>query len=177
MKALWQLALAATALGSVAVSDARTAAAQQTAPIWTQTTNQNWLLEAPNDTERWRRLQFVFRGTDIPMWEVAYRYEMVYEALAFANYDMAVYQWEKIREAVRGAVLKRPNRRPNAEAMFLDTTWDAVAREFKTKDAAKAWSGFELARSSCMACHEAEKLGFMNQQALFERTASPPKAR
>ena len=35
------------------------------------------------------------------------------------------------------------------------------------------WSGFGQARAACTSCHEAEKLGFMNNQPLFRRTERP----
>lgn len=169
--------LAALAIGLMLGAPAMAQTSAPAPQIWQQTTNSNWLLEAPNDTERFRRLQFILRGTDIPMWEISYRFDMVYEALGLRNYDMATYQWEKIRDSLRGAALKRPNRRPNAEGIFLGGVYEEVAAAFKTKDANKAWEGFDLARGACMSCHEAENLGFMNQSAIFARTEKRPAAR
>ena len=31
-----------------------------------------------------------------------------------------------------------------------------------------AWQAFDIARSACMSCHQAEKVEYMNNQALFE---------
>ena len=44
----------------------------------TKPPSNNWLLDANDDTERFRRLQLVASGTDIPMWEITYRYEELY---------------------------------------------------------------------------------------------------
>lgn len=151
------------------------ALSQTNLPIWQQTTNNNWLSEAPNDAARWARLQFVLRGTDVPMIEIGQRYQAIYDALGDANYDLALYHWEKIREGVRGAALKRPARRPNAQAMFLESIYDEVRQTFATRNAAQAWSGFELGRGACMSCHGAENLAWINDQPLFRNTEQRPR--
>lgn len=134
-----------------------------------------WLLDAPNDTERFRLLQQYLRGFDQPMWEVGERYQKLYDALKLENYDMALYQWDKIKVTIQSGYLKRPARKANADAFLLDQNWAVVDAAFKSRNKAKAWDGFELARNSCMSCHEAEKVGFMNNQPLFHNTMPPAK--
>lgn len=146
--------------------------AQQAAP---QKNVNDWLLNADNDTERFTKLQTFLRGFDQPMWEVGERYQRVYDALADGNYELAMYHWEKIKSSITTGYMKRPKRQPNSDAMFIKNVYDPILASFKTKDANKAWEGFDLGRNACMACHVAEEVGFMNDQPLFRRTAFPPK--
>ena len=37
----------------------------------------------------------------------------------------------------------------------------------------EAWAAFAQVRAGCMACHEAEKVAFMNNQPLFRKTENP----
>jgi hypothetical protein len=150
--------------------------AQQPAPAPAAAKNVNdWLLNADSDTERFKKLQTYLRGFDQPMWEVGERYERVYQALGDGNYELAEYHWEKIKSTITTGYMKRPKRQPNADAMFVKNVYDPILAAIKSKDAKKAWEGFELGRAACMSCHEAEQVGFMNNQPLFRRTELPPK--
>jgi mono/diheme cytochrome c family protein len=135
----------------------------------------DWLLNAPSDEDRFKKLQTFLRGFDQPMWEVGERYQRVYDALGDGNYDLAEYHWEKIKITIQTGYMKRPKRQPNADAMFVQNVYDPILAAIKSKDAAKAWDGFDLGRQACMACHVAEQVGFMNEQPLFRRTEKPPK--
>jgi hypothetical protein len=151
-------------------------AQQSAAPPATPQVNVNdWLLNAPTDTERFKKLQIYLRGFDQPMWEVGERYQRVYDALGDGNYDLAEYHWEKIKSTITTGYMKRPKRQPNSDAMFVKNVYDPILAAIKSKDAKKAWEGFELGRAACMSCHEAEQVGFMNNQPLFRRTENPPK--
>jgi hypothetical protein len=138
------------------------------------TRSNNWLLETNDNEERFRRLQIYLRGFDQPMWEVGARYEALYAALGDANYDLARYHWDKIRVTIETGHMKRPARRANAEGMFLNTIWAEVDRDFATRRPETAWAAFALARETCMACHVAERVAFMNDQPMFRQTATPP---
>jgi hypothetical protein len=179
MKRLITAALAVAALAGATTFAARDIAAQQPAPAATAApaaVNVNdWLLNAPTDTDRFKKLQTFLRGFDQPMWEVGERYMRVYDALADGNYELATYHWEKIRSTITTGYMKRPKRQPNADAMFVNNIYEPVLAAIKSGDQKKAWDGFDLARSACMACHEAEKVGFMNDQPVFRNTAKPPK--
>ncbi len=136
----------------------------------------DWLLEAPNDTERFRRLQQYLRGFDQPMWEVGARWRGIHDALTRSNYDLAIYHWDKIKTTIENGYLKRPARRANADAVFLNNGLFAQVRAaFDSRDRAKAWAGFTTARAGCMSCHDAEKVSYMNNQALFDELAAPRK--
>lgn len=133
----------------------------------------DWLLGAESDTARFQRLQTYLRGFDQPMWEVGERFQRAHDALADKNYDLARYHWEKIKVTIENGYMKRPARRTNADALFLSTAYIQTLKAIETKDAAKAWEGFAAGRAACIACHEAEKVGFINDQSLFRRTGTP----
>jgi len=133
----------------------------------------DWLLDAPDDTERFKLLQRYLRGFDQPMWEVGERYRGVHDALTRNNFDLAIYHWDKIKTTIENGFLKRPARRANAETVFLNKAFGDVRAAFETRDSAKAWAGFTAARNACMACHVAEKMAFMNDQEVFDKLTAP----
>lgn len=136
----------------------------------------DWLLDAPDDTERFKLLQRYLRGFDQPMWEVGYRYEGMYDALKRDNYKLAVYHWDKIKTTIENGYLKRPARRANADALLFNSGVHAgVKAALESGDKAKAWEAFAKARATCMACHDAEKLPEMNGQAMFHDLPIPPR--
>lgn len=145
----------------------------------TKPPSSNWLLDANDDTERFRRLQVVLSGTDIPMWEISHRYEELFVAIQKNNWQMGVYHWEKVRDRMNTAALKRPVRTQNIEALFLDSgVWQAMHDALTSKDPQKMRSQFQVVRQTCMACHMAENVGFLNDGSVFQRTASfPPLAK
>lgn len=133
----------------------------------------DWLLNAPDDTTRFRILQGQARGFSASMLEVGQRYQAMYDAVGDANFALAAYQWEKIRDAIQTGYMRRPGRQPNADARLLRPLYEPVRDAFRSGDPIRAWAGFAEARSGCMSCHEAERVGFMNDQPLFRRTAAP----
>jgi len=134
-------------------------------------TSNDWLTGAPNDTVRFERLQRYLRGFDQPMWEVGERYRSLHDALTRNNFDLASYHWDKIRTAIANGYLKRPARQANADALFLNRIWETVQEALTSKDPDKGWRGFEQAKTACQACHIAESVSFMNDQALFDLAA------
>lgn len=128
-------------------------------------TQSDWLLRAESDEARFRLLQKQLRGFDQPMWEVGERFEQLHDALNRENYELAVYHWDKIKASIENDVAKRPARGASAQSLFLGELWTDVRAGLESADNKKAWDSFEKARS---ACHPAEKVGFMNQQAIFD---------
>jgi len=78
-----------------------------------------WLLDADSDTERFRRIELVTSGYDIPMIEVGTRYEELVGAVSRSNWDLASYQIEKITARLK------PRRRSSAPA--VRTAWSATS--------------------------------------------------
>jgi hypothetical protein len=136
----------------------------------------NWLLDANDDTERFRRLQVVGGGTDIPMWEIAHRYEELYVAIQNNNWEMGVYHWEKVQDRMNTAGMKRPARTQNIEGLFFDNgVWKSMHDALTSKDSDRMRKQFQVVRQACMACHVAEKVGFLNDSSVFKRTESFPR--
>jgi len=129
-----------------------------------------WLLDADDDTERFRRLQIYAGGTDQQMWQVGHRYQQVHQAIADENWGLAEYHWRKLRDVLNVALMKRPNRTPNAEAMFLDTSWQQLYDAIEQGDADAARAAFQVQRGACMACHDAEGMPFLNDTPIFRDT-------
>jgi hypothetical protein len=146
---------------------------KQTAPP-----SNNWLLDANDDAERFRRLQVALGGTDIPMWEITYRYEELYTAIQKNNWEMGVYHWDKIRDRMNAAGMKRPARTQNIEGMFFDSSvWQSMRDALVSKSPQRMRAEFQVVREACMACHVAENVGFLNDSSTFTRTASFPRLR
>jgi cytochrome c1 len=142
----------------------------------TKPPSNNWLLDANDDTERFRRLQVVAGGTDIPMWEIAHRYEELYVAIQNNNWEMGVYHWEKLQDRLNTAGMKRPARTQNIEGMFLDSgVWKSMHDALTSRDAGSMRTQFQVVRQACIACHIAEKVGFLNDSSVFKRTESFPR--
>lgn len=129
-----------------------------------------WLLDADSDTERFRRIELVTSGYDIPMIEVGVRYEELVGAVSRSNWDLAAYQVEKITARLNQTAIKRPGRTDSLERYFLDAApWAAVAKSVKEKDGAAATQHLKAVTAQCMACHSAEGLGYMNDSGVFLR--------
>ncbi|MHC1697172.1 MAG: hypothetical protein AB9919_03720 [Geobacteraceae bacterium] len=132
----------------------------------------NWLLDAKDDTERFKRIQQMFGGFSMSMQLVGERYDRTYDAITDGNYDLASYHWKKIKETIELGYLRRPAREANAVAIFLKGPWVPANEALDSKDKVQAKKQFLLARSACMACHIAEKVPFMNDQPRFRRTVT-----
>lgn len=139
----------------------------------TRAPSNNWLLDANDDAERFRRLQVVASGTDIPMWEIAHRYEELHRAIDLNNWEMGVYHLEKLRDRMNAAAMKRPARTQNMEGMFLDgAAYSGMHDALTSRDGARMRKAFAAVREACIACHTAENVGFLNDSSTFQRTAA-----
>jgi len=139
-----------------------------------QIASKKWITEAADDPERFQRIEKYLRGFDQPMWEVGERYEKLYVALVRENFELASYHWAKIKLTIENGTLKRPARRASADRFLLTGTWASVNEALASGDPATGWKGFEAARTSCMKCHEAEGVGYMNNQPMFNQRAPVP---
>ena len=165
-------------IGAIVVAGSHAGAAGPTKLVSEQQLQQDdWLLAAPDDVERFRRLQQQLRGFDQPMWEIGERFTRIHDALGRGNYELAVFHWWKIEQTLRNAAMKRPKRAANAEAFFLDGNYQRLRAEFESRDPGRAWAAFEEAKGICQACHHAEQSAFANDQALFELSAPAAYAR
>ena len=136
--------------------------------------SRRWLLDARDDEERFRRLQIYAGGTDQQMWQIGHRYEEVYRAIIAENWKLGTHHWRKMRNVFNVALMKRPNRTPNAEALFLDHQWQLLAEALAAGDSASVQKTFLQERQACISCHIAEGFEFINSMVMFEETASFP---
>ena len=134
----------------------------------------NWLLDAKDDSERFRRIQIYAGGTYEQMWQVGYRYQQVYQAIIDENWELAGHHWGKLWAVFNVALMKRPNRTPNAEALFLDGSWGRFNEALESRDAVVIRQSFLNQRGVCMACHAAEKMPYLNDTPIFRDTAGFP---
>lgn len=134
----------------------------------------NWLLNAKDDAERFRRIQVYAGGTYEQMWQIGYRYQQVYQAIIDNNRELALHHWGKLRDVFNVALMKRPRRTPNAEAMFLDNTWERLDQALRNENVEATREAFLAERGTCMACHIAEGMPFLNDTPIFRDTAGFP---
>ncbi|MGQ0671698.1 MAG: hypothetical protein ACT4N2_02295 [Hyphomicrobium sp.] len=130
----------------------------------------DWLLNAPDDTARFKAIQGQMRGFSASMIEVGQRYDALYDAVADKNAEFAAYQLQKIKEVIVQGYTRRPKRQGNADQIFVQGVFEPALADIKSGDAAKAVDAFQRVRKACVSCHEAEKVGFINNQPRFRRT-------
>ena len=125
-------------------------------------TKSNWLLETKTDKEKFKAIQKQLRGFDLAMVEVGYRFNSFYFAINDKNYDLAQYQWDKIKKAIENGTQRRPKRKKNSEAMFLDSEYKAMSEALDSKNAKDIQKEYEKTKRLCNACHVAEKVPFIH---------------
>lgn len=134
-----------------------------------------WLLDADDDMERFRRLQTAFGGSDMQMAQIGQRYFEIYHAIIRNNPEMALYHLEKIRDYMNVMGMKRPRRTPNLEGMFIESgTYASMREALESKDNQAMRQQFMAMRETCMACHIAERVGFLNDSSVFHQTKAFP---
>jgi hypothetical protein len=131
----------------------------------------DWIFNLPDEEARTAALQLQLRGLDVAMWEIGERYKGLHEAIGRNNSQLAVYHWDKIKQSLDNALVRRPARRANSEALFLNEVWPETREVLAAGDTAASWAALERVRTACMACHEAENLAYMNNMAMFDLRA------
>ncbi len=132
----------------------------------TKTRSSDWLTGADEKT-RAERLEHYLGGFSRNMQDTGLRFGHVRQALEDGNWSLARYHWGKIAAAIENGLMKRPARRPSAEAIFLNKAWGEFDAALTKADAGEIRKAFGAAREACMNCHVAEKVPFMNDQPLF----------
>jgi hypothetical protein len=128
-------------------------------------TSSNWLLEAETEQKKFELIQNQFRGFDLAMMEVGYRFNNLYYALKEKNYKLADYHLEKIKKAIENGVQRRPKRKNNSDFMFLDTQWKIMKQALESEDKKSIWIEYENTKKSCNTCHVAENVPFIKVQS------------
>lgn len=133
----------------------------------------NWLLDAPNDEERWRRLETYLGGMQGPMFEIGQRFVVFYDALRDENYPLAIDVWMAIARVFVNAVTIRPQYKPAADAMFLRTQWHKMLDALRSNDPEVIWEEFAYTKAVCQSCHQATNMQWANNQRVFQDTVYP----
>jgi len=124
-------------------------------------TKSNWLLDTNTTELKFKAIQKQFRGFDQAMIEVGYRFNSFYFAIKDKNYDLAHYQWDKIKKAIENGIIRRPKRAQNSKSMFLDTQYNSMKEALNSKDDKRIWKTYESSKMICNACHVSEKVPFI----------------
>ena len=125
-------------------------------------TKSNWLLQTKTNEQKFEKIQKQFRGFDLAMVEVGYRFNSFYFAIKDKNYDLANYQLDKIKKATENGIQRRPKRQKNAETMFLNTQYKAMKKALATQDLKQIQKEYLNTKQQCNACHTAEKVSFIH---------------
>jgi hypothetical protein len=137
--------------------------------------SRNWLRDADDDSERFRRIELWAAAGDQEMHETAARMRELHAAIQRESWEMAIFQLEKIRGRMIVAMTKRPVRTQNMEALFFDSgVYKDLHDSLTSKDWQRARTEFMRTRAACMACHAAEKIPFINESAVFRDVAEFP---
>jgi hypothetical protein len=120
-----------------------------------------WLKKLPPDQQT-EAIDRQLRGFDMAMFEVNYRYIEMYFGAMEGNWKYALYTGEKLAWAMMNGFERRPKRRANAEAIFLKGAYPEVLDAIRKKDIALFKKRFDEMRTTCNACHTAEKVEFIH---------------
>lgn len=107
--------------------------------------------------EKFTQIEKHFRGLDVAMAEIGYRYGELHFAAREQNWDYAGYQTEKIDLALRLALERRPKRAASSQA-FLANDLPAVVEAIKSRDRAQMNRALDQLHNSCIACHRSENV-------------------
>jgi hypothetical protein len=124
-------------------------------------TSSEWLIETNSTTDKFKKIQKQFRGFDLAMVEVGYRFNSFYFAIKDANYPLANYQWDKIKKAIENGMMRRPKRKHNSKILFLDTQFKSMKEALAKKEQKLIWQEYNSTKVSCNACHVAENVPFI----------------
>ncbi len=101
-----------------------------------------------------------FRGFDMAMKEVGYRYTELYFAALDENWDYAQYHLEKIKTAIENGLERRSKRAASAKG-FLEYSLPRIVKVVEEKDSLNFPKKFELFRQGCITCHASEGVDFI----------------
>lgn len=107
--------------------------------------------------EKFAQIERHFRGLDVAMAEIGYRYGELHFAAKERNWEYAKYQTDKIDLTMRLALERRPKRAASSQA-FLNEDIPLVKRAIESKNAAQMTRALEQFHNSCIACHRSENV-------------------
>ena len=144
------------------------------AGLYAHAQSDGWLTGSTDRDEQIALIEDYIGGYSGTMMEVGYRFESTHQAIQDDNHELAAYHWDKLGGAMEWGSIKRPARAENAELLFLGAPWENLDEALRDNDSERVVDLFNVARGACMACHEAEGVGFMNDQPLLRNTEIAP---
>lgn len=126
-----------------------------------------WL--AGSEEERLAQIENHFRGLDVAMAEIGYRFSELYFAVEDRNWDYADYHLGKIELALTLAVERRPKRARSAGAFLADL--NPVREGIRAREPGPAAAALERLRTACMKCHVAENVPYFTVASPEHRLA------
>ena len=112
-----------------------------------------------SEEERHTAIERQLGGFSATMWEVGYRYNVLYWAGEDRNWELAAYQIEKIRSAMENGFERRPAREPSAES-FMESALPALDSAVRERDPVQFEDRFLALTLSCNRCHVDEGIGY-----------------
>ncbi len=124
-------------------------------------TRSDWLLDINTTNGKFMAIQKQFRGFDLAMVEVGYRFNTFYYSIKDKNYDLALYNWDKIKKAMENGIIRRPKRALDAKSMFLNSQYNVMRKALQKHDAKAVAEAYEETKILCNACHISQKVPFI----------------
>ncbi len=125
-------------------------------------TSSDWLTETKINEQKFEKIQRQFRGFDLAMVEVGYRFNTLYFAIKNKNYDLAHYNLDKIKKTIENGIQRRPKRQKNSKSMFLDTQYKAMKKALNSENVEKIQKEYLTTKQVCNSCHVAENVPFIH---------------
>jgi hypothetical protein len=122
------------------------------------------------EQEQSQTIEKHFRGLDVAMVEIGYRYQELYWAGREENWDNALYQLDKIKLSLEQAIERRPLRKPSA-SWFLENDLSKMKEVTLQKDTAAFNDAFPLLTIGCNSCHVKEKVSFFRVQVPTQKNS------
>jgi hypothetical protein len=120
--------------------------------------------------QRFGQIENHFRGLDVAMAEIGYRYTELFFAVQDRNWEYADYQLGKIEVVLKLAIERRPKRAPSATA-FLTQDWPFVQAGLRSHKPDTAAQALERLRAACMKCHVSEQVPYFTLRTPDRRLA------
>ena len=113
------------------------------------------------DHEQIATIERQFRGFDMAMFEMSYRYQELYWAGKDGNWEYADHQVEHMEVVLRNAMQRRPGRSASAEE-FLANGLAQMGAAIAKQDSAGFNTAFYAMTAACNKCHVSEEHSFVH---------------
>ncbi|MCU0444513.1 MAG: hypothetical protein MUE85_06305 [Microscillaceae bacterium] len=127
-----------------------------------------WLKNS--EKEKITQIEQQFRGFDMAMLEINYRYQELYWAGKEKNWQYAQYQLDKIKLSLQNAIIRRPKRQKSTQE-FLANEFEKMQSHLTKQDSGQFLSGFQLFTTGCNVCHAKEKMPFFQVKIPIIKTS------